>query len=290
MEPFGLGVIIIICIIIFCVIDSNYHLVIRRYTYSSSKLPKSFEGVKILHLSDLHSKRFGKNNIKLVQKVDKLKPDYIVMTGDMIHKNEKNIEQFVKELQPILKKYPVFYSIGNHERRMGYKKYNEYIEKLQACGVHVLSDSSYDIEREYEKIHIVGLNFKDNIRYEKMDQEKIDKKLDYLMYQGGPIDETKFNILLAHDALNFPLYKRLGYDLVFAGHVHGGLIRLGKIGLLSPRRTFFPKYCFGKYVLEDSTMFVSTGMGDASIPLRLFNPPEMSLITLKKQEEGERHE
>ncbi|MDO4282239.1 MAG: metallophosphoesterase [Clostridia bacterium] len=286
MDP-SLLLIILICIIILfvCIAFSNNYLIVKKYTYESEKIPSEFNGVKIVHISDLHSKRFGKNNGVLINKIEKLNPDYIFMTGDIIDKRENDIKKFIKELKPIFDKYVVYYSIGNHERALGYKKYVNYVKELEKCGVHVLRDDSMYID-SHEKINIVGLNFKDNIRYEK-NYAGIDRDLTYLRSKSGQVDLNKFNILLAHDPLNFELYHKLGFDLIFSGHVHGGLIRVFKIGLLSPRRKLFPKYCVGKYVKNESTMFVSTGLGRATIPIRLFNHPEISLIKLKMKKVDE---
>ena len=78
------------------------------------------------------------------------------------------------------------------------------------------------------------------------------------------------------------LYEKLGVDLIFSGHVHGGLIRFGKLCLLSPRRKFFPKYSYGKYKLNTTTLITSSGIGNATIPIRMFNQPEIVEVILKK--------
>lgn len=282
MDPL-LSIIIFIIIFLICILVSSNFLVTKKYTYESKKIPEEFDGIKILHISDLHSKRFGKNNEKLINQIKKINPDYIFMTGDIIDKREKDIDIFIKELKPIFSKYTVYYSIGNHERCLGYKKYSKYLKELEKCGVHILKDDSVYMDNA-EQINIVGLNFKDNIRYERKNYHKIDEYLTYLRNKSGQININKLNILLAHDPLNFKLYNKLGFDLVFSGHVHGGLIRFFKIGLLSPRRKLFPRYCIGKYVMNDSTMFVSAGLGKASFPIRLFNNPEISVIKLKYKE------
>lgn len=282
MDPLTFVGVLILIILLFVIyiIFSNNHIVLRNYTYTSDKIPYEFNGIKILHISDLHSKRFGKNNEKLIYKINKIKPDYIFMTGDIIDKREGNILKFVEELKPIFDKYIVYYSIGNHERALGYKEYSKYINFLKKNGVYVLKDDGMYIDKD-EKINIVGLNFKDNIRYEEKNSKNIDRYLTYLRSKSGQVNKDKLNILLSHDPLNFELYVKLGFDLIFSGHVHGGIIRFFKIGLLSPRRKLFPKYCFGKYTKESSTMFVSAGLGKATIPIRIFNSPEIGVITLK---------
>lgn len=285
MDPLVLIIffsLLIVCF--FCIIFSTHYLLVRKYEYKSEKVTDEFDGVKILHISDLHSKRFGEGNKKLISKIQKINPDYIFMTGDIIDKREVDVEKFVEELKPIFNNYTVYYSIGNHEKALGYNRYIKYLKCLEKNGVNVLNDESRYVDID-ESINIVGLNFKDNMRYEENKSEdiEVDKYLTYLRGKSGQIDFNKLNILLSHDPLNFKLYNKLGFDLIFSGHVHGGIIRFFKIGLLSPRRKLFPKYCYGKYVMENSTMFVSSGIGKATIPIRLFNNPEISIITLKKK-------
>ena len=112
-------------------------------------------------------------------------------------------------------------------------------------------------------------------------EEKKKKYINYMRNKLGDIKENEFNILLAHDPENFKMYEKLNVDLIFSGHVHGGLVRFGKICLLSPRRKFFPKYSYGKNILNKTTLITSSGLGNATIPVRLFNRPEIVEVILK---------
>ena len=112
--------------------------------------------------------------------------------------------------------------------------------------------------------------------------ERKQKYIKYMKTKLKDLDKDKFNILIAHDPENFELYEKLGVDLIFSGHVHGGLIRFGKLCLLSPRRKFFPKYSYGKYKLNTTTLITSSGIGNATIPIRMFNQPEIVEVILKK--------
>ena len=96
------------------------------------------------------------------------------------------------------------------------------------------------------------------------------------------IDKDKFNILLSHNPLYFETYEKWGADLIFSGHIHGGLINIPFIGgLLSPERKLFPKYSGGDYNINDSKMIVSRGLGYSTINLRVFNNPEICVVELK---------
>ncbi len=102
-------------------------------------------------------------------------------------------------------------------------------------------------------------------------------------YQSITLDKTKLNIILCHDPKYFKTFTNMGFDLVLSGHVHGGIIRLPLVGgLLSPHRTFFPKYDKVIYKINNSHMNVNAGLGD-SIIKRTFNPPEINVLLLKDE-------
>jgi len=90
-----------------------------------------------------------------------------------------------------------------------------------------------------------------------------------------------FKILLSHRPDLIETYASNKIDLAFTGHAHGGQVRLPLIGgLIAPNQGFFPKYTSGTYTMEDTTMVVSRGLGKSSIPLRIFNRPEIIIVTL----------
>lgn len=262
---------------------SNNCLVIKKYNIKNKKISDKFNGLKIVHISDVHSKIFGKNNEKVIQKVKDINPDIIIMSGDIIDKREKDMDKFINMYKEIYLKYPVYYSIGNHERKLGYIKYKEYINKLRKLGVHVIINGKEKIVKDNEEIIINALKFRENMQPKKLTFNRKNKYIKYMYNKLKNIDNTKFNILIAHDPENFKLYKELEMDLIFSGHVHGGLIRFGKYCLLSPRRKFFPKYSYGKTQEDGITIITSSGMGNASIPIRLFNRPEIVEVILNKE-------
>lgn len=273
---------IVILLIYTLVYISNNCLIIKKYNIKNKKIPNEFDGFKIVHISDVHSKIFGKNNEKVIQKINKINPDVVLMSGDIVDKREKNIDRFINMYKDIYLNYPVYYSIGNHERKLGYVKYKEYLEKLKKLGVHVIVNGKEKLVKNKDEIVINALKFRENMQPKKLTLDRKNKYITYMYDKLKNIDSTKFNILIAHDPENFKLYKELGVDLVFSGHVHGGLIRFGKMCLLSPRRKFFPKYSYGKVEEDSTTIVTSSGMGNASIPIRMFNRPEIVEVILNK--------
>ena len=274
--------IILIIIALILIYISNNCLKVTRYIVKNNKIPKSFDRLKIVHISDVHSKIFGKNNYKFFEKINEINPDVIFMTGDIIDDSEKNIKGYVNIYKELFKRYPIYYSIGNHERKLGYNKYKEYISLLKANGVNVIVNGSTYFKKGNEKIRINALKFRENMQPRVLTTQKKDKYINYMKKKLNNIDTNEFNVLLVHDPENFEMYEKLKVDLVFSGHVHGGLIRFGKVCLLSPRRKFFPKYSYGKNTINKTTIITSSGIGSATIPIRLFNRPEIVEVILKR--------
>ncbi|MCC3869620.1 metallophosphoesterase [Terrisporobacter mayombei] len=266
----------------------NKNFVIKQETLIYEKLPKSLSNYKILQLSDLHSKEFGKDNKDLINSIKEINPDLILVTGDMFTVSDISIDMNEEELVPyqLLSKlaphYKIIYVSGNHEEgkdityngddyttrnRSKNNAYNRYRNKLESLGVTFVENSSL---QNYDYfINIYGVYF------ESMEKGEY--------YKSINLDKNKLNIMLCHDPKYFDTFVNIGFDLVLSGHVHGGIIRLPLIGgLLSPDRTFFPKYDKGIYKISTSYMNVSAGLGD-SIVKRIFNPPEINVLLLKDE-------
>ena len=261
---------------------SNNWLKVTKYTVKNNKLPNSMNNLKIAHISDVHGKLFGKNNEKFISKIKEINPDIVIMSGDIIDDSCEDVEEYVKYFKEIYQNYPTYYSIGNHERKLGYSKYKKYVELLRKNGAKVIINGSMEYQKNNEKIVINALKFRENMQPKVLTDERKQKYIKYMKTKLKDLDKDKFNILIAHDPENFELYEKLGVDLIFSGHVHGGLIRFGKLCLLSPRRKFFPKYSYGKYKLNTTTLITSSGIGNATIPIRMFNQPEIVEVILKK--------
>jgi uncharacterized protein len=272
----------------------NNWIQIVQYTIASSKVPQGFDGYKILQLSDLHSKRFGKDNKALISRINKINPDIIVVTGDMINSLNDAGEVFLNLAEQLSGQYRIYHIVGNHEQIAQWKAkenksgwYGHYINELEKLGVVVLNDSKADIGRDGSKISLYGLEVplpyykaKDTPSYigeKPYGSANVQKSL-------GEPEPKSFNILLTHNPMYFSAYREWGADLVLAGHMHGGIIRIPfKGGLLSPERAFFPQYDAGRFTEGESTMIVNRGLGNDSISIRIFNRPELSVITLKSK-------
>ena len=285
---------------------ANQSFIVNKQNISFSSLPSNFNDYKILEIADLHSMKFGENNEKLISEIDKLSPDIIFVTGDMFSAyqfkkddgtynrdyNEESLPGF-QLLKNLSQKYEIIYSTGNHEEgidsifngkdwslRNRYKDnaYNRYINKLSNLGVKFVDNTYTTIQRGNQSINVYGIYYYFLDEYAKGNIPKGDKDLDFL----NTVDKNKFNILLSHNPTGAQTLKDYEFDLVFSGHVHGGIIRFFNKGLLDPARKFFPKYNKGLYEVGNTQLFVSTGLGNTKF-MRINNSPELNLITLKSK-------
>ena len=263
---------------------------IVNYKVQNRKIPKVFDEFKIVQISDLHNRSFGTDNDILLEKIDKLKPNIVCITGDLIDSTNKDFSIALKLIDELSRKYQVYNIIGNHEQKVMINKYKElykdYFKQLKSKNIISLENEKVKIQIGNDFINIYGLVvpykyypylFNKNYKNKKLDFNKND-----IEKQLGKINNKEYNVLLAHTPFFFEGYSNWGADLVLAGHVHGGIIRLPiKGGLLSPNREFFPKYDLGEYNIDKSTMILTKGLGGSRMIPRVNCKPEIVEITLK---------
>ncbi len=240
-----------------------------------SSLPAGFDGCRTVVLSDLHSTEFGPGNKTLLEKVRAQAPAYIFLTGDLLDQFRETPPDYVETLSDGLSSIaPTYYVTGNHEWARG--GVEDLKETLRAHGVTVLSDQWTTLERNGDSLVLAGIDDPNGYA-----DQKTPEALAAEIYaaEGDP-----FWILLAHRNDRFAQqYSLLGADFVISGHGHGGIIRLPLTdGLLSTDRTFFPTYTAGLYAVNGSSLFVSRGLGNSGPIPRLFNRPEVAVVTLHR--------
>lgn len=243
-----------------------------------SGLPSGFDGYKIVHLSDLHGHEYGEGNEDLLARVAEEGPDLIVVTGDLIDQEGQlaMIPALAKGLAAIA---PTYYVTGNHEWGLGTGTVKELKSLLAQCGVTVLSNQYEVLERDGARVVLAGVDDPNGYADQKTPEE-----LHTEIENNAP---GLFTLLLAHRNDRFDQYAAAGYDFVLSGHGHGGIVRLPFVGgLVGTNRQFFPKWTSGLYTLGDSTLFVSRGLGNNTVPFkgfRIFNRPELAVITMKAE-------
>ena len=270
------SIFLIVSMFLIFFIWQNNSIVVSNYDYASPEIPGDFAGFRIVHISDLHNKMFGKDQIKLLSEVEKLSPDIIIITGDLIDRRKFDLEKAICFIDGAMGIAPVYFVSGNHEAWSG--KYSEIRERLLASSVVVMDDTSIEISRGESTIKLLGLSdpgFYNESRNRDLNIENLDALLNE--WQG----DEGFKILLSHRPELFDRYCVNRIDLIFAGHAHGGQFRIPFVGpIFAPNQGFFPKFTAGRYSKGSSTMFVSRGLGNSIIPIRIFNRPEIVAVTL----------
>lgn len=267
-------IIIVLILLVFFYLQNNW-ISKTRHKISFQKLPKNYHGLKIIHISDLHNKSFGKEQEYLISQINKENPNIIVITGDLIDSRRYNEYIAMKFIEEAVKIAPVYYVTGNHEIRSG--SFEDLEKKLVDTGVKVLRNSWEKLDINGESIFIVGID--DPHSLEKNKSSRLTKE--YLDIATKGLDAQGFKILLAHRPEKIHIYAEDGFDLVFSGHAHGGQFRFPFLGgFVVPNQGFFPKYTSGKHIVDHTMIIISRGLGNSIIPQRVFNRPEIVITEL----------
>lgn len=265
---------IIIGALVFFTVALWQGITVKEYTVISDKVQSS---VKILAITDLHSTIYGNKQKSLIDKIQECNPDVIVLVGDIAVDDvpHKGTELLLSE---IAREYPCYYVTGNHEFMSGEVTYIK--EMIQSYGVTILEGDSSIIEVSGQQIRFSGVDDPDGFYGSEYFVDGItngwNEQFNNCNEETG---DGIYSVLLSHRPEFTEIYKKSGFDLVIAGHAHGGQVRIPGIlnGLLAPNQGFFPKYAGGLYELDNTTMVISRGLCRNIIP-RVFNPPEIVVI------------
>lgn len=265
----------------------NFGLSVSRYDLTIKGLSKPFSGIRIVQISDLHDSSFGNGNERLIKRIESLKPDLVLVTGDLISSGDTDFQPALSLMAGLAAKYLTCFSLGNHEQIHAWfmeEQQPTFLEKLQAFGVHVLDNRRMEWTRGDAVLDIYGYTG-DLASYSGVD---VLAASGVSLSDPSPLFEKlgkpreRITLLMAHNPDYFESYAAWGADVVFAGHLHGGVLRLPFIGgVLSPSREWFPHYDAGLFRNGDTVMVVNRGLGNSIVPVRIFNMPDISLITLK---------
>ncbi len=256
----------------------NTVIEVTEYTVKSERLPSSFDGYKIVQVSDLHSADFGNAHNGLISKIKACKPDIIVVTGDLCSSDkQKDIDSAVLFMKKAINVAPVYYITGNHEAELD--KYLMLVTRIGELGVTVLNNEEVTVTLGGESIKLLGVcdpSFQGGIG--EIERSTMRENLDRL----APSEDV-YTVLLSHRSEMLSIYSEYNMDLVFSGHAHGGQIRIPFIGgLYTPNQGFFPKYTSGVHEMNGTTLVISRGIGSSLFPFRINNNPELVCVTLKK--------
>ena len=249
----------------------DVRLAVRYYRVESDQVDSP---IRLAVLTDLHACRYGKNQEQLVAAVAAQNPDLVLMCGDIVD-DEPRMEEWraLLTVKKLADRWPVYYAAGNHEYRTG--RLAEIKKLLTACGAVVLDGKCVRVAVGGQMVQIGGID----------DPETGEENWEaQLSAAGSSLDGSHFSILLTHRPERVSDYADSGFDLVLAGHAHGGQWRLPGLinGVLAPNQGLFPTYVGGRYEIGGATLIVSRGLARESTRVpRLFNRPELVVVDIE---------
>ncbi len=276
-------IILVILIVVFYILWQRRELGKFGVTRYQIKSPKIKTPVTVAVIADLHGFSYGSKNETLVAETAQLKPQAILIPGDMlVSKYPDTYETAYETLRELVKIAPVYYSYGNHESRLRdperihYLQFQEYMEKVRALGVTVMDTENRSISLGGNPAVLSALE----LELDYYEKGQIVPMEESYMREHLPLRcPERFQILLAHNPAYARNYAAWGADVTFCGHNHGGLIRIPGIGsLISPQLTFFPRYDAGKFEIDGRYVIVSRGLGTHTFHVRVFNRAELIAV------------
>ncbi|MCM1893434.1 metallophosphoesterase [Blautia sp. MSK.20.9] len=283
--------IIVAVFIVYCLIEMIRELRdfrVTKYRICSQKLNGIKREKKIIFLSDLHNRMYGEENERLLESIRNQHPDLILIGGDMlVRKDGNSYDKTVHFLAKLPGICPVYCANGNHEQKLKElpdkyeQSYEEYKKALTASGIHMLENASETVKLDEVPVKLSGLEIPLGA-YARFGKKELSLKeiTDRIGEHGDD-----YQILLAHHPGYMKEYLAYGADLILGGHYHGCVVQLPGIGgVISTNFTLFPKYSGGIYPEGEQTAVVSRGLGTHSVPLRLWNWPELIVLELSGNE------
>lgn len=283
--------IIVAVFIVYCLIEMIRELRdfrMTKYRICSQKLNGIKREKKIIFLSDLHNRMYGEENERLLESIRNQHPDLILIGGDMlVRKDGNSYDKTVHFLAKLPGICPVYCANGNHEQKLKElpdkyeQSYEEYKKALTASGIHMLENASETVKLDEVPVKLSGLEIPLGA-YARFGKKELSLKeiTDRIGEHGDD-----YQILLAHHPGYMKEYLAYGADLILGGHYHGCVVQLPGIGgVISTNFTLFPKYSGGIYQEGEQTAVVSRGLGTHSVPLRLWNWPELIVLELSGNE------
>lgn len=253
-------------------------LQVKEYKIENKKITDDFHGLKIIQLSDVHFGRtIKKKELKnIVNTINSLKPDIVVLTGDLIDKDTKLTKNYEKQIIDCLSKIDVSikkYAIeGNHDYQ--FKKWSTIIKE---SGFINLNDT-YDIIYNGTNNFILISGMSTNIHRKKTINEKLKPTTDFLNTLTDEQKNNLYKILIFHEP-DFIDKVPISFDLALAGHSHNGQVRLPFVGaIIKPK--YGRKYYENYYHLKNTELYVSSGIGTSEINFRLFNHPSINFFRI----------
>lgn len=253
--------------------DNRTNYTAEFYQVSSRKLTHS---IRVVFLTDVHLREYGMDNGDLVEDIENLSPDLILLGGDLVNDTVDSYDNMISLCSQLTEIAPVCGVLGNHEDvKIYHQGDEELVKRFEDAGVKILRNEETSYSLYDNTVSVIGIEGKpeDFASYgakECMEAQEAE-------------DQYDLRICIAHVPTYFPeKLENYSFDLGLAGHTHGGIVRLPKLGALySAEEGLFPEYGGGVYTLDNkATLIVSRGLGDSGKWPRINNVPELSVIDI----------
>jgi hypothetical protein len=234
-------------------------------------LPSDLDGLRILHLSDIHLSAFlsERELARVIDACRQLHPHLAVVTGDLISALGDPLDACIRQLARLRSDAGTFACMGNHERVASAETYAA--EAGARAGIRFLRGENQALRFGQGTLNLAGVDY-----------QPISRRSRYLRGAERLVDPAVCNLLLSHNPDVFPVAARQGYNLMLAGHTHGGQVTVEIFEqTLNPAR-FFTPYVHGLYRSGAAAAYVTRGIGTIGLPARFGAPPEISLLRLRK--------
>lgn len=280
MKKKGKGFALLICLgllLVFLCIACWQGLRIQYYIQETDKLSAP---VRLAVLTDLHGSTYGAGQKELLQAIESHQPDLVLLVGDMWDDSGDSAATW-DLLTGLAGAYPCYYVTGNHEWRLD--DVQQLKSRIRDYGVVVLEGTVEMVEVKGQQLYIAGVD--DPSAFQGMQSMQSSTALDSWQAQldscSAQLDGRHYSILLTHRPERIAQYQESGFDLLLAGHAHGGQVRIPGLinGLYAPNQGFFPAYAGGQYDLGLCTLIVSRGLCKNALP-RVFNRPELLIVDI----------
>ena len=238
--------------------------------------PVSGGQVRIVFISDLHDCAYGEEMADLIAAVDRQQPDLVLLGGDLFSDGDAS-PNTVRFLEEIAGKYPCYYVTGNHEYRGGEGAFASRMAVLERLGIRRLSGQMVSLDVNGIRLNLCGVD--DPVAWDSASGFEEQLRGVAALPRNGA-----YTILLTHRPEYMDLYAACGFDLVLAGHTHGGQWRFPLLlnGVYASGQGYFPEYAGGKYEQDGTVMIVGRGVTRRSAKLpRIYNPPELVIVDLE---------
>lgn len=254
-------------------------LIVSHYTIEAD----ISTSIRIVHLSDLHNAEFGDGNCELIMLVADQNPDLILITGDMLNRDEEDVSVITALLPRLADIAPVYYGLGNHEVSWEKTFGRDITKVLEEAGAAVLEAEYLDLEFKGQQIRLGGLM----AYYRQPGMMRTTQAANERQFRfAAEFEDTdRYKILLNHIPtpwVDWGYNNLYPVNLVLSGHYHGGMIYFPLLerGLYAPYVGWFPENVRGVFEGEKATCVLSAGLGSEYQIPRIHNNPEIVVVDL----------